>query len=63
MIYYAKNSVMFTRKESATKRFVLSKKKVYCVSEDKDVFKSPRSSMKGRVKVMDERANYTLFSN
>jgi hypothetical protein len=54
---------MFTRKESATKRFVLSKKKVYCVSEDKDVFKSPRSSMKGRVKVMDERANYTLFSN
>jgi len=63
MIYYAKNSVLFTRKDSDIKRLVLSKKKVYCVSEDKEAFESLRSSMKGRVKVMDERANYTLFSN
>ena len=63
MIYYAKNSVFFTRKDSDIKRLVLSKKKVYCVSVDKEAFESLRSSMKGRVKVMDERANYTLFSN
>ena len=63
MIYYAKNSVLFTRKESDIKRLVLSKKKIYCVSEDKEAFKSLRSSMKGRVKIMDESANYTLFSN
>jgi len=63
MIYYAKNQVFFTRKESEIKRLLLSNNKVYCVSEDKEAFESLRSSMKGRVKVMDERANYTLFSN
>ncbi|MFH1710133.1 MAG: hypothetical protein ABH860_03585 [bacterium] len=63
MIYYAKNEAFLVRKEAEIKRLLLSKKKVYCISESKEAFKELKRSLKGRVKVMDTSANYTLFSN
>lgn len=63
MIYYAKNSVSLIRKEEEIKRLLLSKNKVYCITENEEAFGSLKSSLKGRVKVLDKSANYTLFTN
>ncbi len=63
MIYYAKNNVIFTRKEKEIERLLLSKNKVYCISENEAAVKELQSSLKGKIKVLDKSANYSLFSN
>jgi 4-amino-4-deoxy-L-arabinose transferase-like glycosyltransferase len=63
MIYYAKNSVSLVRKEEDIRRLLLSNKKVYCVSENEEAVKELQASLKGRIKVLDKSANYSLFTN
>jgi hypothetical protein len=63
MIYYAKNSVSFTRSEREIKRMLLSNKRVYCISEDEEAIRELKASLKERIIVMDKSANYTLLRN
>jgi hypothetical protein len=63
MIYYATSDVAFIRDEAKIKNLLLSTKKVYCVTENEEAFVSLKSSLKGKIKVMDKSANYILFTN
>lgn len=63
MIYYAKNAVVLVRNEMDMKRMLLSKRRTYCISGDKEGTVKLKAALRGKMKVLDESANYTLFSN
>ncbi len=63
MIYYSRNNVSSIRYEKEMKRLLSSKRKIYCVSANKEAAAKLISSLKGRTVVLDKSANYILFTN
>lgn len=63
MIYYAKNDVSEVRQETKMRNLLLSKRRIYCISADKEATGKLKAALGRTMKVLDESANYTLFSN